>query len=62
MVLGGDIGDTVSIATMAADVTADTLVIQSSPTMIGFPNPFPDSTAVRFAMPSPSAVELVVKT
>ena len=51
------IGDTVSIASVAGD----TLVLQSSPTMIGFPNPFLDSTAVRFPIPSPSAVEMIAR-
>jgi hypothetical protein len=59
-VLWGDIGDTVSIASMTADMTADTLVLPSTPTMIGFPNPFQDSTAVRFWMPS-SAVEMIAR-
>src|SRR5437867_1494442 len=39
-VLWGDIGDTVSIASAMADMAADTLVLQSWPTMLGFPNPF----------------------
>ena len=60
-ILWGDIGDTVSIANVTADMAADTLVLQSSPTMIGFPNPFQDSTAVRFAMLSPSAVEEIAR-
>ena len=60
-VLWGEIGDTVSIASVTADMAADTLVLQSSPTMIGFPNPFQDSTAVRFAMFSSSAVEVIAR-
>jgi hypothetical protein len=60
-VLWGDIGDTVSIASVTTDMAADTLVLQSTPTMIGFPNPFQDSTAVRFPMPSPSAVEMIAR-
>jgi hypothetical protein len=60
-VLWGDIGDTVSIASMTADKAADALVLPSSPTMIGFPNPFLDSTAVRFPIPSPSAVEMIAR-
>jgi len=60
-VLWGDIGDTVTIANVAADMAADTLVIESSPTMIGFPNPFQDSTAVRFQVLSPSAVEVIAR-
>ena len=60
-ILWGDIGDTVSIANVATDTAADTLVLESSPTMIGFPNPFADSTAVRFAMLSPSAVEVIAR-
>jgi len=60
-ILWGDIGDTVSIANVTADAAADTLVFQSSPTMIGFPNPFQDATAVRFPVPSASAVELVAR-
>jgi FlgD Ig-like domain len=60
-VLWGDIGDTVSIASVTANMAADTLVLQSSPTMIGFPNPFQDSTAVRFQVPSPSAVEVIAR-
>ena len=60
-VLWGDIGDTVSIASVTADMAADTLVLQSSPTMIGFPNPFQDATAVRFPMPSSSAVEMIAR-
>ena len=60
-VLWGEIGDTVSIASLTADMAADTLVLQSSPTMIGFPNPFQDSTAVRFAMLSPSAAEEIAR-
>jgi flagellar hook capping protein FlgD len=60
-VLWGDIGDTVSIASVTTDMAADTLVLQSSPTMIGFPNPFQDSTAVRFPMLSSSAVEMIAR-
>jgi hypothetical protein len=60
-VLWGDIGDTVSIASVTANTAADTLVLESSPTMIGFPNPFPDSTAVRFQVLSPSAVEVIAR-
>jgi len=60
-VLWGDIGDTVSVASVTADMAADTLVPESSPTMIGFPNPFQDSTAVRFAMASPSAGEVIAR-
>jgi hypothetical protein len=60
-VLWGDIGDTVSIASVTADVAADTLVLESSPTMIGFPNPFQDSTAVRFWVLSPSAIEVIAR-
>ena len=60
-ILWGEIGDTASIASMTADMVADTLVLESSPTMIGFPNPFQDSTAVRFAMLSPSAVEVIAR-
>ena len=60
-VLWGDIGDTVSIASVIADMAADTLVLQSSPTMIGFPNPFQNTTAVRFPVPSPSAVDLIAR-
>ena len=60
-VLWGEIGDTVSITSVTADMAADTLVLQSSPTMIGFPNPFQDSTAVRFQIPSSSAVEMIAR-
>ena len=60
-VLWGEIGDTVSIASLTADIAADTLVLQSSPTLIGFPNPFQNATAVRFPMPSSSAVEMIVR-
>jgi len=60
-VLWGDIGDTVSIASVTADMAVDTLVLQSSPTMIGFPNPFQDATAVRFWMPSSSAIEVIAR-
>ena len=60
-VLWGDIGDTVSVANVTANMAADTLVLESSPTMIGFPNPFQDSTAVRFQVPSPSAVEVIAR-
>ncbi len=60
-VLWGEIGDTVSIASVTADMAADTLVLQSSPTMIGFPNPFQDSTAVRFWMLSSSAMEVIAR-
>ena len=42
-------------------MAADTLALESSPTMIGFPNPFQDSTAVRFAIASPSAAEVIVR-
>ena len=59
--LWGDIGDTVSVASMQSDVSADTLVLESSPTMIGFPNPFQDSTAVRFSVPSPTAAEVIAR-
>jgi len=60
-VLWGEIGDTVSIASVTADMAADTLVLQSSPTLIGYPNPFQDATAVRFPMPSSSAVEMIAR-
>ena len=60
-ILWGDIGDTVSIPNVTSNLAADTLVLESSPTMIGFPNPFQDSTAVRFALASPSAVEVIVR-
>ena len=60
-ILWGDIGDTVSIASVTADMAADTLVLQSSPTMIGFPNPFQNTTAVRFPILSGSAVELIAR-
>jgi flagellar hook assembly protein FlgD len=60
-VLWGDIGDTVSIASVTENLAADTLVLESSPTMIGFANPFQDSTAVRFAMASPSAAEVIAR-
>jgi flagellar hook capping protein FlgD len=60
-VLWGDIGDTVSIASVTADMVADTLVLESSPTMIGFPNPFQDATAVLFWMPSSSAIEVIAR-
>ena len=60
-VLWGEIGDTVSIASVTADMAADTLVLQSSPTMIGFPNPCQDTTAVRFPMLSSSAVEVIAR-
>jgi hypothetical protein len=58
-VLWGDIGDTASIANVTADIAADTLVLQSSPTLIGFPNPFQDATAVCFPMLSSSAVVMI---
>jgi flagellar hook capping protein FlgD len=60
-VLWGEIGDAVSIGTVTADMAADTLVLQSSPTMIGFPNPFTGATAVRFSVPAPSAVEVIAR-
>ena len=60
-VLWGEIGDTVPIASVTADMAADTLVLQSSPTMIGFPNPFQNATAVRFPVLSSSAVELIAR-
>jgi hypothetical protein len=60
-VLWGDIGDTVSIASVTADMAADTLVLESSPTMIAMPNPFLDSTATRFAVSSPGAVEMIAR-
>ena len=60
-VLWGDIGDTVSIASVTADMAADTLVLQSSPTMIGFPNPFQNTTAVRFWVLPSSAVEVIAR-
>lgn len=60
-ILWGDIGDTVSILSVTSNTAADTLLLESSPTMIGFPNPFQDSTAVRFALASPSAVEVIVR-
>ena len=60
-VLWGDIGDTVFVASVTADTAADTLVLESSPTMIGFPNPFQDSTAVRFALSSPGPVEVIAR-
>ena len=60
-ILWGDIGDTVAVASVTADVTADTLVLQSTPTMIGFPNPFPDSTAVRFPVFASGAVEMIAR-
>jgi len=60
-VLWGEIGDTVSIASVTADMAADTLMLQSSPTMMGFPNPFQNSTAVRFWMLSSSAVEVIAR-
>jgi hypothetical protein len=61
-VLWGDIADTVSIASVTADVAADTLVLQSTPTMIGFPNPFQSATAVQFPVFSTSAAELIART
>ena len=60
-VLWGDIGDTVSIASVTADVVADTLVIPSSPTMIGYPNPCQGSTVVLFQVPTASFVELIAR-
>jgi hypothetical protein len=60
-VLWGDIGDTVSIASVTADMAADTLVLESSPTMIGYPNPFLEFTAVRFAMSTSSAAEVIAR-
>jgi len=50
-VLWGEIGDTVSIASVTADVVADTLVIPSSPTMIGYPNPCLGATVVSSRCP-----------
>jgi len=60
-VLWGEIGDTASIASVTADMAADTLVLQSSPTMISFPNPFQDTTAVRFWVLSAFAMELIAR-
>ena len=60
-VLWGDIGDTVSIASVTADMAADTLVLQSSPTLIGFPNPFRDDVAVSFPIFSTSFVEMIAR-
>lgn len=60
-ILWGDIGDTVTIASVTANMVADTLVLESSPMLIGFPNPFQNATAVRFPMPSASAVELIAR-
>lgn len=60
-VLWGDIGDTVSIASVSADVSADTLVLQSSPTMTGYPNPCQGATNVLFQVLSPSFVEVIAR-
>ena len=60
-VLWGDIGDTVSIASMTADMAADTLVLESTPTLIGFPNPFQNATSIQFPVYSNSFVELVAR-
>lgn len=60
-VLWGEIGDTVSIASVTADMAADTLVLESSPTMIGFPNPFQGATVVLFQVPTTSFVELIAR-
>jgi predicted XRE-type DNA-binding protein len=60
-VLWGNIGATVEIASVTADMTADPLVLESSPTMIGFPNPFPNATAVQFPVYLSSAVELIAR-
>lgn len=60
-VLWGDIGDTVSIASVTTDMAADTLVLESSPTMIGFPNPFQGATDVRFALASPGPAEVIAR-
>jgi flagellar hook capping protein FlgD len=60
-VLWGDIGDTVSIASVTTNATADTLVLESSPTMIGFPNPFQGATDVRFAILSPGPAEVIAR-
>ena len=57
--LWGGIGDTVSITGLASDAVLDTLVLESSPTMIAFPNPFSTATAVRYGLASSSMVELV---
>ena len=37
----------------------DTPVLQSSPTMIAFPNPFSTGTAIRYPLTSDSMVEIV---
>ena len=60
-VLGGDIGDTVSIASVTADMAADTLVLSSSPTMTGYPNPCSGATVVLFQIPSTTFVDLVAR-
>jgi flagellar hook capping protein FlgD len=60
-VLWGEIGDTVSVAGVTADMAADTLAIPSSPTMIGYPNPCQGATVVLFQVPTPSFVELIVR-
>ena len=57
--LWGGIGDTVSVTGLASDAALDTLVLQSSPTMIAFPNPFSTTTAIRYPLASNSTVEMV---
>ena len=57
--LWGGIGDTVSITGLASNAALDTLVLQSTPTMIAFPNPFTTATAIRYPLESSSMVELV---
>jgi hypothetical protein len=57
--LWGGIGDTVSVANLTSDAALDTLVLQSSPTMIAFPNPLSTTTAIRYPLSANSPVLMI---